>query len=263
MTLDEEEVALDMKRIASVQNPNVKEWKKLQTKKGRTRSGKFLIEGPHLVEEAMKSGVEIDEWIVQEGVIHPIEKEADDRSLFVVTSGVMKEIAGTEHPQGLVCVCRKFTPSSFTETPAGKYLLIDGVQDPGNVGTIIRTADAAGMTAVILGKGSVDPFNDKVLRASQGSLFHLPVIEGDLHEWITDLKNQGVPVFGTSVDGGKHYAEAEVQGNFALIVGNEGSGVDPELLESTDENLCIPIRGKAESLNVSVAAGILMFGLQR
>lgn len=251
-----------MKRIGSKQNANVKEWKKLHTKKGRTRSGKFLVEGPHLVEEVLNSELEILEWIVQEGIVYPFEQQADDNSLFVVTSGVMKEISETEHPQGVVVVCKKQDVGSLDDL-SGSYLLVDGVQDPGNVGTMIRTADAAGLTAVILGQGCADPYNGKVLRATQGSFLHLPVVEGDLHEWVSDFKKQGLTVFGTSLQGGKPYTEALAQENFALIVGNEGGGVDPELLEAADENLYIPIQGKAESLNVSIAAGILLFGLRK
>ncbi|HEU5140762.1 MAG TPA: RNA methyltransferase, partial [Bacillales bacterium] len=143
----------------------------------------------------------------------------------------------------------------------GGYLLVDGVQDPGNIGTMIRTADAAGLSTVILGRGCADPYNGKVLRATQGSLFHLPVVEGDLFEWMAILKKEQIRVFGTALEGGEAYPSVSRGDPFALVVGNETSGVDPELLDRADANLYIPIYGDAESLNVSVAAGILMYHL--
>ena len=140
-----------------------------------------------------------------------------------------------------------------------KVLLIDAVQDPGNIGTMIRTADAAGMSAVILGKGSADAYSPKTVRSAQGSNFHIPVVRGDLHEWIDRLQDDGVKVFGTSLDDAISFREVEVSDAFAVIVGNEGAGISPQLLAKTDQNIIIPILGAAESLNVAVAAGILMY----
>ncbi|HEU5141293.1 MAG TPA: RNA methyltransferase, partial [Bacillales bacterium] len=144
--------------IESKKNPRVKEWKKLHMKKGRDRSGLFLIEGYHMVEEALAGNVEVVEVIFQERADLPLEWELDDIPLYAVTTSVLKEISETQNPQGIAAVCRK-RESSFSVEPDGKYLCIDAVQDPGNVGTMIRTADAAGLTAVILGEGCADPYN--------------------------------------------------------------------------------------------------------
>ncbi|KPD01469.1 putative TrmH family tRNA/rRNA methyltransferase [Geobacillus sp. BCO2] len=141
-------------------------------------------------------------------------------------------------------------------------LLIDAVQDPGNLGTMIRTADAAGIDAVILGEGCADLYNAKVVRATQGSLFHLPVVNGDLAQWIARFKEQGIPVYGTALEKAVDYRTVPLSSSFALLVGNEGSGIRPELLGLTTENVYIPIYGQAESLNVAVAAGILLYSLQ-
>lgn len=250
-----------MKIIESKQNQQVKEWKKLHSKKGRRKSGTFIIEGFHLIEEAVKSGVFIKQWIFDENTRDiPLEWEIPEQAHFVVTSRVMKEISETENPQGALAVCKQ-PENSMSENLKGRFVLIDEVQDPGNLGTMIRTADAAGLNGVILGQGCVDPYNSKVLRATQGSLFHLPVIEGRLDEWIDRFKQQEVPVFGTALEGGISYQEAEKSESYALIVGNEGNGVDAKLLEKTDEILYVPIMGQAESLNVSVATGILLYGL--
>lgn len=178
--------------------------------------------------------------------------------VILVTDQIMKELSETETPQGIAAVC-VLPKEPEVERLEGQYLLIDRVQDPGNVGTMIRTADAAGLTGVILGEGSVDVFNSKVIRASQGSLFHLPVIKGNLEEWVGKLKNAMIPVFGTALKEASSYSALEPQAQFALIVGNEGEGVSQTLLEMADQNVYIPIHGQAESLNVAVATGILLY----
>jgi TrmH family RNA methyltransferase len=128
------------------------------------------------------------------------------------------------------------------------------------LGTLIRTSDAAGMDAVILGEGCADPYNPKVVRSTQGSLFHLPILKADLAVFLATLD---MPIFGTSLEGGVLFETVEKSDTFALLVGNEGQGVAPELLQKTTRNLYIPIHGKCESLNVGVAAGILMYYLQK
>lgn len=248
-------------RIESAQNQRVKQWKKLHTKKERNKTGLFLIEGMHLVEEALKHKAFIKEIIVREGTDYST-LDVGSIDLFEVTEEIMNAISDTETPQGIAAVCGMTGPSGINIASA-KLLLIDNVQDPGNLGTMIRTADAVGLDAVILGEGCVDLYNGKVIRATQGSLFHIPILEGDLTVWVKRLNVIGVPVYGTALEGGKPYTEISPQAKFALIVGNEGNGVDPALLQQTDENLYIPIYGKAESLNVSIATGILLYHLRK
>src|SRR5690625_734014 len=142
-------------------------------------------------------------------------------------------------------------------------VLVDSIQDPGNLGTIIRTADAAGFTKVVLGNGTVDMYNDKVIRASQGSIFHIPVVSKDLREEITILQSKNILVLASALEHAISYESVQVTGKSALIVGNEGSGIKKELLEVADKIVKIPIYGKAESLNVSVAAGILMYYMRK
>lgn len=247
-------------RIESTQNPRVKQWKKLQTKKERNKTGLFLIEGMHLIEEALKYKAFIKELIVREGTEYSL-LDVGNIDIFEVTEDIMKHISDTETPQGIAAVCGIEGPTPINIATA-KLLLVDNVQDPGNLGTMIRTADAVGMDAVILGEGCVDLYNGKVIRATQGSLFHIPIMEGSLDVWIKRLTAIGVPVFGTALEGARNYKEIEPKKNFALLVGNEGKGVDPTLLKQTDENLYIPIYGKAESLNVSIATGILLYHLR-
>ncbi|MDX1770549.1 MAG: RNA methyltransferase [Planococcaceae bacterium] len=251
-----------MKRIESLQNTQVKHWKKLVTvRKERDKSGEFLVEGFHLVEESLKNKPNVLAIIIREGMEIPSKWNVDDIEIIEVTMEIAKEMAETEHSQGIYAHCLQQTTSRDQQKSWKQVLMIDAVQDPGNVGTMIRTADAAGIDAVILGKGSADAFNPKTVRSGQGSHFHIPIVKSDLSEWIQSCKEQGIPVYGTSLEESIAYHEVQPQAKFALIMGNEGSGLAPEHLVQTDMNLKIPLYGQAESLNVAVAAGILLYTL--
>lgn len=249
-----------MKRIESVQNSLVKHWKKLVlTRKERDKSKEFLVEGFHLVEEALKKENAILTLIVREDVVIPKSWHTEEIQIVEVPSIVAKEFAETERSQGVFAHCRQPEHLEDDYSLWGKLLLIDAVQDPGNVGTMIRTADAAGIDAVILGKGTADPYNPKTVRSAQGSHFNIPVVSGDLSEWVKQSKQLGLSLIGTGLTNSVKYTDIEVGKKFALLVGNEGSGVAPDLLAQTDNNVIIPLYGKAESLNVAVATGILLY----
>ncbi|PSL35208.1 TrmH family RNA methyltransferase [Planomicrobium soli] len=251
-----------MKRIESVQNSLVKHWKKLgTTRKERDKFAEFLVEGFHLTEEALKKKSLVKSLIVREGVDIPADWDVAGVPQYSVTAAVSKEISETEHSQGIFAHCAQPGYSSGEQQTWNKLLLIDAVQDPGNIGTMIRTAAASGIDAVILGKGSADPFNPKTVRSAQGSHFQIPVVKGELSEWVVSLKQRQLPVFGTALLDATPVHEVESKEQFALIVGNEGSGVDPLLLKETDQNLVVPLYGPAESLNVAVATGILLYSL--
>lgn len=249
-----------MKRIESKQNALVKHWKKLvSAKKERDKTGEYIVEGFHLTEEALKNKDQVIHIIKREDVEIPWEWSLDDVYLVEVTDSVAKEIAETETSQGIFAHCKQREISGSEQAKWSKLLLVDSVQDPGNIGTMIRTADACGIDAVILGKGCADLYNPKTLRSAQGSHFHLPVIRGNLTEWIEKLKERHIPVFGTALENAVDYRKLDKTESFALLVGNEGSGVHQALLEKTDQNVVIPIFGQAESLNVAVATGILLY----
>lgn len=249
-----------MKRIESKQNALVKHWKKLvSAKKERDKTGEYIVEGFHLTEEALKNKDQVIHIIKREDVEIPWEWSLDDVYLVEVTDSVAKEIAETETSQGIFAHCKQREISGSEQAKWSKVLLVDSVQDPGNIGTMIRTADACGIDAVILGKGCADLYNPKTLRSAQGSHFHLPVIRGNLTEWIEKLKERHIPVFGTALENAVDYRKLDKTESFALLVGNEGSGVHQALLEKTDQNVVIPIFGQAESLNVAVATGILLY----
>jgi TrmH family RNA methyltransferase len=249
------------KKIESVKNTRVKQWKKLHMKKEREKSGQFLIEGTHLIEEALKCHVTILDLIIAgEQFTIPTSWSVDKIEITIVTKEVMASICDTETPQGVAAVCKRIMWDR--QIKLEKLLLLDGVQDPGNVGTMIRTADAAGIDAIIVGDGSVDIYNPKVIRSTQGSIFHIPVFQENLHERFQSLKEQGIPIYGTSLQNGVDYKQASQRSAFALVVGNEGAGVEKALLAKTDQNLYIPIYGQSESLNVAVATGILLYYLR-
>lgn len=249
-----------MKRIESTQNALVKHWKKLvTTRKERDKSGEFLVEGYHLVEEALKNKDQLVQIIVREDVTIPSTWNLDNVMIIQVSEAVSNEIAETENSQGIFAQCRQRKISEKEMTTWKKLLLVDAVQDPGNIGTMIRTADAAGIDAIVLGKGSADPYNPKTVRAAQGSHFHIPIVRGDLLQWVEKLKENETPVYGTALNGAVEYTTMKKTDSFGLIVGNEGSGIHPELLEKTNQNIMIPIFGQAESLNVAVATGILLY----
>lgn len=251
--------------ITSVHNQRVKDWKKLQTKKGRQRSGQYLLEGWHQIEAAHQAGVALHALIgtAEELTTHP-DIVARFAQVFTVPAAVLKELTATVTPQGLLAVADMPDLHRIPGEVSGAWLFLDRVQDPGNVGTMVRTADAAGFTGVVAGDGTVDLFSPKVVRSMQGSQFNLQLYAGDLRKWLMDFKWAGLPVYGTQLNpDAKDYRTVHPHEGFALIMGNEGRGMSIDLLDQTAANLYIPMPGKAESLNVAVSAGILMFELRK
>lgn len=249
-----------MKRIESVQNSLVKHWKKLVlTRKERDKSKEFLVEGFHLVEEALKKENAMISLIIREDVEMPAKWNTEGIHIIEVNKAVAKEFAETEQSQGVFAHCRQPELPESQYAAWEKLLFVDAVQDPGNVGTMIRTADAAGIDAVIIGKGSADAYSPKTVRSGQGSHFNIPIVSGNLMEWVEKSKEAGIQIIGTGLSNSVNYTNVEVGSKFALLVGNEGSGVSAELLAKTDANVIIPLYGKAESLNVAVATGILLY----
>ncbi|EAE9244893.1 RNA methyltransferase [Listeria monocytogenes] len=252
-----------MEQIQSVKNDRVKIWKKLQTRKGRDKTGTYLVEGFHLVEEALRQDGLVLELLVSSGVSVPEEWLKGDYDVFEISTEISHLISETMTEQGVFAVVATSEPDMML-LYGKKLLLVDAVQDPGNVGTLIRTADAAGYDCVVLGKGSADLYNPKVIRSTQGSHFHIPVIQADLFDWIANLEEEGVPVIGAVLDDqAKSLNDMTKRDTLALMVGNEGNGISPELQDRLSEKVYIPIYGDSESLNVAVAAGILLYGLRK
>ena len=240
--------------ITSKANSVVKNAKKLHQKKYRKSA--YLIEGWHLFEEAVQAGVTIEK-------IFALESYRDQLVAFPQTIWVSEEIlldlADTQTPQGIVAVIQK-EEVGLPDLHQGKFLFLEDVQDPGNVGTMIRTADAAGFTGVIVSDKSADIYSLKTLRSMQGSHFHLPIYRMPLASFVEEAKKSDLPILATTLSReSKDYRELSSLENFVLVMGNEGQGISPIMAESANQLVHIGMKGRAESLNVAVAAGILMF----
>ena len=240
--------------ITSKANSVVKNAKKLHQKKYRKSA--YLIEGWHLFEEAVQAGVTIEK-------IFALETYRDQLASFPqtvwVSEDILLDLADSQTPQGIVAVVQKEEVGQV-DFSQGKFLFLEDVQDPGNVGTIIRTADAAGFTGVIVSDKSADIYSLKTLRSMQGSHFHLPIYRMSLVPFIAEAKKNNLPILATTLSrDSKDYRELSPLENFALVMGNEGQGISPIMAESANQLVHIGMKGRAESLNVAVAAGILMF----
>lgn len=241
--------------ITSLDNDNVKKWKKLCKKKYRDEFGIYLVEGEHLVEEAYKSGV-LDKVIVLDGEDYSYD------NIVYVSYEVMKAISSLDTPNKIMGVCKK---KENIEIVGKKFLLLDGIQDPGNLGTIVRSAVAFNIDTIILSDDTVDLYNPKVLRSTQGMIFHTNIFSYDIVAFINILKSMGITVYGTDVNNGIDARELSDldKTSFALVMGNEGNGVRKEVKELCDKNLYINMNENVESLNVGVATSILLYELGR
>ena len=243
--------------ITSLDNERVKKYRKLREKKYRDRLNLFLVEGWHLVLEAYRAGL-IEEVILTEEVACELEVPK-----IYVTQEIIKKITEFDTPVPILALCHKV--KNDPQKIGQRILMLDGVQDPGNLGTILRSAKAFHVDTVILGTKTVDLYNAKVLRATQGMVFHLHVIEGDLVELIPKIKKQGIPIYGTKVESGEDVRKLETSAKtqYALVMGNEGNGVTEEVLSLCDHYLYIQMDSEVESLNVAVATSILLYELDR
>ncbi|WCK53750.1 RNA methyltransferase [Aneurinibacillus sp. Ricciae_BoGa-3] len=255
-----------MEIITSAQNPRVKQWSKLQKRKEREQAGLFLIEGPHLVEEACRSGADIESLLLEEGMQIPrwlaeYQSMAGRARMYWVSAHVLSKLSETQAPQGIMAVIRMPDDGELQLKDNPMLLLVDRLQDPGNLGTLIRTADAADFDGVVVGDGSVDLYNSKTVRSTMGSLFHIPVWRKNLAGFIAAVRKQQpcIRVIGTSLHESLPYTEIDYSGPIILVIGNEGSGMSEDLLQITDQNVIIPLYGRAESLNAGAAGSILMY----
>ncbi|MBI6874613.1 TrmH family RNA methyltransferase [Clostridium aciditolerans] len=252
-----------METIQSKDNPLIKDIKKLKDKKYRIESSRFLIEGFRFVGEALQSDFIVSSVFVSENALDRWQsfsmqdKVQKNTKVYSVTDQILKVISSTDTPQGIVAVVNN--KSIEVENKQGFYTLVDKVQDPGNMGTIIRTAHAAGALGVIITKGTVDIYNEKTLRSTMGSIFHIPIIHDINLESVKSLKSNGFRLVVSSLDTDKNFYDIDLNDKVIIAVGNEGSGISGELMDIADVKIKIPMPGGAESLNVSVAASIMMF----
>lgn len=246
-----------MERITSLKNPKVAAWKALKERKGRRESGCFLVEGRKMVEEALKSAFSVEALLVQEGMDVPAGTHLPTYEL---PEHVLAAVCDTKTPQGIAAVVRM----KQQDTLGQHIVALDGVQDPGNVGTIIRTADAAGLDGVLLSSQCADVFSPKVLRATMGSIFRMNLrVTDDLPGELTKLRADGYSVLSSQLDGTPFYERQGVAERFVLIIGNEGNGVSESVQQTATHRVRLPMRGGAESLNAAIAAAIMMYELMR
>ncbi len=235
--------------IESINNPKVKEWKKLKDKKGRNEQNLFLIEGEHLLNEALKTNL-VEEIIASKECF-----KKDGIPFHLVSENILKSLSSQVSGTNVIAVVRKMESKALV----GKVCILDDIQDPGNLGAIIRSALAFNIKNIILSEKTVDLYNEKVIRASEGMLFHLNFKRGNLEEIITELKQANYKIYGTNVRKGKSLKEIDFPSKIGIIIGNEGQGMSKYLEEYTDELINIPINNLCESLNASIAASIIFY----
>lgn len=250
--------------IFSLHNNRVKQWSQLLEKKGRDQQGKFLLEGTLLIMEAIQARAEIDciVYSIDRGIPHELQQISDLSVEWVaVSEAILAKCTDTVTPQGVFAIVNKLVWNAQTilEQHHSLVVVIDGVQDPGNLGTIIRSADATQASGVLIGKGSVDLYNPKTIRSTMGSLFHLPVAECILAEILPIASAQSIQLLNTSPQAEQNCYQLDLTKDTWFIVGNEGQGVSKELAKFVDKHIKIPIHGKAESLNVAMATTVLLY----
>lgn len=250
-----------MQTITSTQNPHVRALRDLRHGKARLATGLFLVEGPKLCQEAIRDA-QVVTLLADEARAEEYAKLlAAVPEALLAPAHVVASACETQTPQGIVASVR--LPASLDlEGAGGPLLVLDGVQDPGNVGTMLRTAEAAGFAAALLSPTCADAFAPKTVRATMGSILRLPLWRGALPEALAYLQGRGFALVSSEL-GGEPFAKAarRLHGPVALIVGSEGKGVSDMVSRLADVRVSLPMHGRAESLNAAVAAGILMYGL--
>ena len=256
--------------ITSKSNPKVKEIRLLKQAKHRDDRGEYLIEGVRLVEEALLQALPVRKVVYSPhleetrrgaDLLSAARKKASRAEWLYVSEEVLGAISDTQTHQGILVVLGK---REYTWEDLGKregvVLLLQGIQDPGNLGTLFRVAEAGGSAGLILSKGSADPYSPKVVRTTMGSLFRLPfLVNQDPGDWLKVLRSKGYRIWATAGHGGTSFWEADLAGPNAVIFGQEGAGLPNDLMEAADGLLTIPMAPPMESLNVAMAAGLVVY----
>ena len=258
-----------LRRVSSKQNQRVKELRRGFAEAAPNEQGEVAVEGMHLVEEAIRSGLRLSTVFFAESAQQRTHKLLPQLSshteALLLPDEVFASAVPTDTPQGVAALVRVQSyemEALFTSAPA-LVVITAGLQDPGNLGTIARSAEAFGATGLLLGEGTVSPWNWKALRASAGSLFRVPLRKSDLRKEFDELHARGVRVLATSSHKGMPIAEADLRGPLALLVGNEGAGVAKSLLAKADGVVAVPHSERVESLNAGIAASVMLYEAAR
>lgn len=246
--------------ITSISNETIKYFISLNDKKTRMNAKRFIVEGYHLVNEASKTNL-------LEAVISSDEKELkkiNNVKRYLVNDAIINKIATTKNPQNILGIVKMLDHNITNLLPIikgnkTKLIMLDDVNDPGNLGTIIRTAAGLGYDGIIMSPNTVDLYNEKVIRSTQGVMFKIPIIKANLQEVIKLLKKEKVFCIGTALTNAKDVKHITKKDKFAICLGNEAKGISKEVLDNMDENVRIAMKNDVESLNVSIAAGIIMY----
>lgn len=237
--------------ITSLENKEIKNICRLKQKKYRTLEKRFIVEGEHLVEEAYKN--KLLKKII---VLDNFDIKIDINKIFV-SSEVMKKISSLDTPPKVIGICEFIRERAYN----GNILILDGIQDPGNLGTIIRSSVAFNIDTIIISNNTVDIYNEKVIRSTQGMIFYINILRRDLTKEIEKLKAEGYIIYTTNVVNGDDIKSVKFNNKFALVVGNEGNGVSMKVSKLADKTIYIKTNKNVESLNVAVATSILLYEL--
>lgn len=257
-----------MKQIESRDNALIRHiLRLLRDRRYRGKQDEMVCEGPKMLGEALDSGILVKQVLMESGrgadEALLARAQAQGAQLCAVSKSLLAELSGVETPQGLVFTCAR--PISAPEQLAGaqRLMLLDGLQDPGNLGTILRTADAFAADGVILCEGCVDPASPKVVRATMGAVFRIPLVSCPMEQAAELVRSLGLPLYATALAEDSVPLSMVPLSRSAVIIGNEGRGVSERALALCDRKIIIPMRGRAESLNASVAASIVLYEMTR
>lgn len=237
-----------MEKITSLQNQKIKAWCALHKKSERDKTNQFLIEGEHLIQEALKANL-------VKTILTDTSSAFNFSNTIEVTSQIMHKLSGNVSDVHLIAVCEK---PSFTPHKYERILILDGVQDPGNLGTLIRTACSFSFDAIYISEDTCDVYNDKVVRSTQGAIFQIPIMRENILDTIKSLQQEGCIVVATTLEDSSTMSQIQPSDKMAFVFGNEGQGVSKTIQQQANHRLRIEMHG-FESLNVAVAGGIVMY----
>ena len=255
-----------MRELSSLKNPVVQSARTLQTARGRAEQSSFLLDGEHMVAEALSACPErVSALFVDadklDGYAALLARAKAQTAVYSVPEHVLAAISQVKTPQGIAAVCGLPAPSA-PEMLGNRLMLLENVQDPGNVGTILRTLDAAGFDGCILTPGCADAYAPKTLRATMGSVFRVPMaFAGDAAQAVAGLNLRGYATIGAVLDGEPFYGRGPLPEKLCVLIGNEGAGLTEQALAACPHRYRLPMRGGAESLNAAIAAGVFMYEL--
>lgn len=254
-----------MQIISSKENESIKHIKKLKDKKQRNISNEYIIEGIKLVQEAIQEKANIKQIVLcddcekTESISKELMYEIAKHECIYVTNKIFKYLSEVQAPQGILAVIEKNNIDKDIDYTQDIIVVLDDVQDPGNLGTILRTVDSIGMTQILVSKGTADAYNPKVVRSTMGAIFRVKIIEcEDLTKTIKEIKKHKFKIVVSSLQTENSIYDIDYQKK-VIVIGNESNGVEPHLQEIADEKIKIPMLGKTESLNASVATGIILY----